>query len=81
MHGFAKSHRKILLYGYFSLGFLLFHLLLLLLSQVHLKDTMLFTHHSSILHLFLISSAQGSDYKALEHQRLASSLEHSVSGL
>lgn len=41
---------------------------------------MLFMHHSIILHFFFLSSAQGSDYKALEHQRLASSLEHSVSG-
>lgn len=32
VQGFAKSHGSILFYRHFSLGFLLFHLVLLLLS-------------------------------------------------
>lgn len=36
VHGFAKSHRGILFYRHFSLGFLLCHLVFLLLSFSHI---------------------------------------------
>lgn len=51
VHGFAKSHRRILLYGYFSLGFLLFHLLLLLL----IRSTLRTRCFSRIIPLFCIN--------------------------